>query len=584
MHGTALEASIQGAHQSILGMMTDSSLELKAELEKTYRDGFMDVMLVPGGSAEAVLELYDRCHVDAFVEAMLRVRAAAVAKRRLLGVVGPGATKAEQYTVRDMLSFQQDSIPSPILRLSAALHDPALRVFADCLRFMGLSDGRELARGEEVALVVRLLGEIAREPALRDEVCMQLWKQTRGNEYKGSLLKAWELMRVCAGAYPPTTTVAGPLSEYFSALVADQSQDATCREAVLAAWKALDHGLKNGPRRCVPTEEEVVCMLNRTPMLVPVYLCDDTLENVPVTPTSTVAEAMQMVLRKLNILDTSSFAMFTCRILKPVGATPSDPTVDHVPLDPSTYVCDVIADFVRASKGSMVVCKLLIKKRFFAPTDAAVAEPQHVRLCYAQLRYDYMTNHYLVTVEGAVVLAALQIAAEIGVIANPETALEWSIQMKRSIPKIVSRLKSKDEWMNLILEPYRTLWSLDHEGTMREFVRILLEIPQGGSVFFDLKTLVDSAAYFPKLVVVGVNHNGLHFLDDDLRSVIHVAELKEIAEYDGKPDRVFFQMTLNDELHSFEFATAGGDEICFLLDMHIADALRAPQAQAKAQT
>ncbi|CAI5958825.1 unnamed protein product [Closterium sp. NIES-64] len=557
--------------------MMESSISLKDAPEMDYKEAFLDVMLVPGGTLEAVQELYDICHVEAFVAAMLDIRATAVARRRLLGVVGPGTTKAEQYTVRDMFSFQQDAIPTAMLRISGVLHEPATRLFNDVLRFMGVHEGKMLSRAEEVALVARVFLDLGKEPPLRDELFLQLWKQTRGNEYKASCLKVWELMRLCAGVFPPTTTVAGPLSEYFSSLVSDEAGDEAIREAVLAAWKALDHGLKHGPRRCVPGQDEVLSLLTHTPLSVPVYLCDDTLENIPSSAVTTIGEAMQLLLQRLHVTDTTSFALFTCRIYKSMGATHSDPTIDHVPLDPEAYVSDVMAEYVKAARGSLVACKLLLKKRFFKTDDALVADLQHVRLCYAQLRYDYLTNHYLVTVEGAVVLAALQIAGEIGVIANPETALEWSIQMKRSIPKIVSRLHSKDEWMNLILEPYRTLWSLDHEATMREFVRILLEIPQGGSVFFDLRTEEDTANYFPKHVIVGVNHNGLHFLDAEIRSVIHQAELRELAEYAGQPVRIFFSMTLQDELHSFEFATTGGDEICFLLDIHIANALRASQ-------
>jgi len=36
----------------------------------------------------------------------------------------------------------------------------------------------------------------------------------------------------------------------------------------------------------------------------------------------------------------------------------------------------------------------------------------------------------------------------------------------------------------------------------------------------------------------------LHFLDNEVRSVIHAAELSDVSEYAGKPDRVFFSMTL----------------------------------------
>ncbi|CAI5993403.1 unnamed protein product [Closterium sp. NIES-65] len=1032
----------------------ESSISLKDAPEMDYKEAFLDVMLVPGGTLEAVQELYDICHVEAFVAAMLDIRATAVARRRLLGVVGPGTTKAEQYTVRDIpvpsspllrrptiLSpshsppppHTQDAIPTAMLRISGVLHEPATRLFNDVLRFMGVHEGKMLSRAEEVALVARVFLDLGKEPPLRDELFLQLWKQTRGNEYKkaaldsvqefasgagnalevarvfldlglrdellvqlwkqtrwngtpavrplsdyfsslvsdeavvacrelevtlgkgfqhhlnprhplplpsplfpsfpprasclkvwelmrlcagvfpptppppsrglslsaplrssptrrASCLKVWELMRLCAGVFPPTTTVAGPLSEYFSSLVSDEAGDEAIREAVLAAWKALDHGLKHGPRRCVPGQDEVLSLLTHTPLSVPVYLCDDTLENIPSSAVTTIGEAMQTTYPEAYVtdvmaeyvkaarcclvaactllhshmishpvpphppdqvpldpeaaceggtrqpggmqaaarhsltlshpvppitphhpphhvpLDPEAYvsdvmaeyvkvargSLVACTLLHshhalvlshailptyPSDHVPLDPEAyvfvmaeyvkvargslvacklphshqpspsptpfisspthqtmcHHVPLDPEAYVSDVMAEYVKAARGSLVACKLLLKKRFFKTDDALVADLQHVRLCYAQvgvevgfwvrtgtwvdlvacklllkklffktddalvadlqhvrlcyaqvgcalvacklllkkrffktddalvadlqhvrlcyaqLRYDYLTNHYLVTVEGAVVLAAqrvvpvclfppssplttptlptlplphsqqlrydyftnpylvtvegavvLAVAALNGAAClpphhpNPITpsiltslTAPWSLDheaTRRDFIRILLEITQGSSKYTQILSPHARAsqacaWSLDHEATMREFVRILLEIPQGGSVFFDLRTEEDTANYFPKHVIVGVNHNGLHFLDAEIRSVIHQAELRELAEYAGQPDRIFFSMTLQDELHSFEFATTGGDEICFLLDIHIANALRASQVR-----
>ncbi|GJP57957.1 hypothetical protein CLOP_g19873 [Closterium sp. NIES-67] len=185
-----------------------------------------------------------------------------------------------------------------------------------------------------------------------------------------------------------------------------------------------------------------------------------------------------------------------------------------------------------------------------------------------------MQSRYLVTAEGAVVLAALQIAAEIGVIPDPLDAPEWLVLMTKSVPAIVAGAMSEDEWAKQIAAQYKTLWSLDHEGTMREFTRIILDSPHGGSIFFPLRAHPDFAPNFPKRVEVGVNHNGLHFLNTEDHSLVHEAELKDIAEYAGKPGRVYFCLLMRNQLCSLEFATKGGDEITQLLDRHIANAVR----------
>ncbi|CAI5947558.1 unnamed protein product, partial [Closterium sp. NIES-64] len=297
------------------------------------------------------------------------------------------------------------------------------------------------------------------------------------------------------------------------------------------------------------------------------------------------------------------------------------------------YISDLLVDYgtaaqVGQSRGQQVVCKLLLRKRWFDRADADVAERQFVRLCYVQLRRDYMESRYLVTAEGAVVLAALQIAAEIGVIPDPLDAPEWLALMTKSVPAIVSGAMSEDEWAKVDRPPnspicilslpsmslltcsewlalmtksvpaivsgamsedewakqiaaqYKTLtmraqcWSLDHEGTMREFTRIILDSPHGGSVFFPLRPHPDIAASFPKRMEVGINHNGLHFLNPEDHSLVLEAELKDIAEYAGKPGRVYFSLLMRNQLCSLEFATKGGEEITQLLDRHIANAVR----------
>jgi len=52
-------------------------------------------------------------------------------------------------------------------------------------------------------------------------------------------------------------------------------------------------------------------------------------------------------------------------------------------------------------------------------------------------------------------------------------------------------------------------WALDYESTMREFVHILLSLPLGGASFFTLKTISDSAEFFPNHVIVGINQHGV---------------------------------------------------------------------------
>lgn len=48
---------------------------------------------------------------------------------------------------------------------------------------------------------------------------------------------------------------------------------------------------------------------------------------------------------------------------------------------------------------------------------------------------------------------------------------------------------------------------------MREFVHIILSLPSGGASFFTLKTISDTAEFFPNHVIVGINQHGVRHWD-----------------------------------------------------------------------
>ena len=99
-------------------------------------------------------------------------------------------------------------------------------------------------------------------------------------------------MRVVASLYCPSSPVAGPLSEYFASMARDKHCDSDIKSALMLSWKALDHSLKHGGRKFRPLDAEATALIARSTMVVPVFLCDDSPENVKATPMMTVAEAM----------------------------------------------------------------------------------------------------------------------------------------------------------------------------------------------------------------------------------------------------------------------------------------------------
>lgn len=74
----------------------------------------------------------------------------------------------------------QDSIPTSLLKLSADNSSRAVKMFAGIQRYM--DEAQEgLTTSQSIEIVQKLLHQGLKRPELKDELFMQLLKQSRGN-------------------------------------------------------------------------------------------------------------------------------------------------------------------------------------------------------------------------------------------------------------------------------------------------------------------------------------------------------------------------------------------------------------------
>lgn len=83
---------------------------------------------------------------------------------------------------------------------------------------------------------------------LRDELYMQLVKQSRGNG-SPSAVRAWELLALNASTMPPSKEYVGLVSEYVHGIAHfDGELPEGVRELALRTWHALKRSAKAGAR------------------------------------------------------------------------------------------------------------------------------------------------------------------------------------------------------------------------------------------------------------------------------------------------------------------------------------------------
>lgn len=112
----------------------------------------------------------------------------------------------KKASVRDMLSWTADAISRPMLALSRdkAGKKLATEMFKLVQIYMGDRKARQGMSLNSVAIDIISMAVL--QPPLRDELYVQLCRQTTENPMRESLIRGWELMAVCLAFLPPSTT------------------------------------------------------------------------------------------------------------------------------------------------------------------------------------------------------------------------------------------------------------------------------------------------------------------------------------------------------------------------------------------
>ncbi|KAH1206028.1 Kinesin-like protein KIN-14E [Glycine max] len=529
-------------------------------------------MAVPAELGGAV-PLINRFQVDGFLKLMQK-QIQSAGKHGFFSKRSVGPQVREKVTFEDMLSFQKDPIPTSLLKLNVDFVSRATKLFQIILKYMGIDPSDRvtpISLDERVELVGKLYKQSLKRPELRDELFVQISKQTRNNPERQYLIKAWELMYLCASSMSPSKDISSYLSEYIHNIANGVATDSEIQVLALNTLNALKHSVKAGPRHIIPGREEIEALLTGRKLTTIVFFLDETFEEITYDMSTTVANAVEELAGLIKLSTYSSFSLFECR-------------KEYIGLDANKYIGDLLAEFKAAkdrSKGEILHCKLIFKKKLFRESDEAVTEPMFVQLSYVQMQHDYILGNYPVGRDDAAQLSALQILAEIGFLSTPESCIDWNSLLERFLPRQISMTRAKREWEYDILSRYRSLENLTKDDARQQFLRILRALPYGNSVFFNVRKIDDPIGLLPGRIILGINKRGIHFFRPVPKEYLHSAELRDIMQFGSSNTAVFFKMRVAGVLHIFQFETKQGEEICVALQTHINDVMLRRYSKAR---
>ncbi|XP_047168264.1 kinesin-like protein KIN-14I [Vigna umbellata] len=540
---------------------------------------------IPAELAGAV-PLIDKFQVEGFLKLMHK-QIQSAGKRGFFSKRSVGPQVREKFTFEDMLCFQKDPIPTSLLKLNSDLVSRATKLFVIILKYMGVDSSDRLTPlnlDERVELVGKLYKQCLKRSELRDELFLQISKQTRNNPERECLIKAWELMYLCALSMPPGKDIGAYLSEYVHNVAHGVLADPEIRALALNTLNALKHSVKAGPRHIIPGPIEIEAMLTGKKLTTIVFFLDETFEEITYDLSTTVADAVEELAGIIKLSTYSSFSLFECRKVVTGSKSPDSGNEEYIGLDDNKYIGDLLAEFKAVkerSKGEILHCKLIFKKKLFRDSDEAVTDPMFLQLSYVQLQHDYILGNYPIGKDDASQLSALQILAEIGFVRRPESCTDWNSFLERFLPRQIAMTRAKREWELDILSCYHSLAHVTKDDARQQFLHILRTIPYGFSVFFNVRKIDDPIGLLPGRIILGINKRGVHFFRPVPKEYMQSAELRDIMQFGSSNTAVFFKMRVAGVLHIFQFETKQGEEICVALQTHINDVMLRRYSKAR---
>lgn len=359
----------------------------------------------------------DKFQVDAFNKA---ARSGGKGIGKLLGFgrspggnASPSTPDGLALTTDDLLVYSEESLPTSLLKHSSENQSRAVKMFASVLQYMGVH-GEVLSQVAALELAQKLLHQGLKRTELRDELYMQLVKQTRRCPNPSARAKAWQLFYLTAAAMPPTKDFMGLVSEYVHMCANDDDEEEEVRSLAQKTWQAMKRTAKAGQRRTLPEMSEMDGMLKGSRQTAIVFFLDETFEELSYDSCTTVAEAVEALAGQIKLQNYQTFTLFSVQKSKG-GLEPGMPSGDeHILIDDNRFISDLMFEFKQAKAKDGVAGKLLFKKRMFRETDETVSEPRFVALSYIQAQHDYLQGQYPVIREDAAQMCALQIQAEMG--------------------------------------------------------------------------------------------------------------------------------------------------------------------------
>eukprot|EP00210_Caulerpa_lentillifera_P002367 g2271.t1 len=462
-------------------------------------------------------------------------------------------------TLDEILQYQEEPLTVPLLSSSVNIASKALKIFSRIQKFLK-DEETSLTSNTSLEMIQKLLKKGLKRLEVKDELYMQVLKQSRKNENPQSKLRIWILFNVLASTMPPSKQYIPLITQYVQSVRRDERIGLEIKARVNGTWGALKKIVKNGARMHVPSLDEIHALLTNDRMKTNVYFLNGLVDQLFYGISTTVMDAVEHIAEKIELKNYKTFSLFES----------VKGEHDNIALEDDRYIADVLVDFASNSSRNSGMQKLVFKKKVFRESDDTIMESQFINLTFVQAQHDYLLGLYPVVYKEAAQLCALQLYSDFGS-ELPDEDILLNHVIERLTSKEIEILKPREEWVGDVLRKYRRLQCGSQQEARHCFLTLLRSLPYGNSVFFHVNRMDDPIGLLPPKLILGINKNGVHFFRPNPRKYLHTVVVEDIMQLGSSERAVFLKMKVASTLHMFQFETNRGEDICVALQHQIND-------------
>jgi hypothetical protein len=412
----------------------------------------------------------------------------------------------KKTNIDKILQWKPKMIKKPLLKAIAKnLEEQALQANKNIVGFMDDRDTGKVPRLHALKLIKNCLHA---PEELRDEIYCQVVKQTTKNTNPKSLYLGWLMMAICTGVFPPSREFEPYLMYYCFQHSEDDDIGKVAKYCQLRVKKVLELG----PRNEVPTEFEIESVMELKPVIVKVYLLDNTCLALPVESWTTASDLNKMIAAKLGITDSSARAFATFEI--------SSEDEQETLLDAQDRILDLIAYWQRVYTEEKVKAKkpvtyhFVYKVHMFFQVDMENA--QVANLMYLQAVHDVRAARYPCSEMDCQTLAALVLQNKFGDYDGNSGHI--SGQLAQYMPAKYIGKGRDTEIESKIIALYAKLHGYSKDETRRTYLEFVKSWPWYGSSFFFVEPI--SRREFPPKVFLAINPEGILIGDRESKEIL----------------------------------------------------------------